>query len=60
MKLLSLLSANVRVIALYLACLAGKPMLFWWFGIIPLSAVALAGILWHRAAERLSIRLSGV
>ena len=60
MKLLSVLSANVRVIALFVACLAGNPILFWWFEIIPLSAVALAGILWHRAAERLSVRLSGV
>ena len=57
MKLQSLLSANVRVIALYAACLAGDPRLFWWFEIIPLSGVALAGILWHRRAERLSMRL---
>jgi phosphatidylglycerophosphate synthase len=60
MKMLSLLSSNVRVIAMYLAYRAGDPMLFWWFVIIPLSAVALVGILWHRAAERLSVRLSGV
>jgi CDP-diacylglycerol---serine O-phosphatidyltransferase len=60
MKTLALLSANVRVIAIYVACLAGDPSLFWWFEIIPLSAVALAGILWHRAAERLSARTSGV
>lgn len=57
MKLQSLLSGNVRVIAIYAACLAGTPTLFWWFEIIPLSAVALLGILWHRRAERLSARL---
>ncbi len=60
MKLQSLLSANVRVIAIYAACLAGAPSLFWWFEIIPLSAVALVGILWHRRAEHLSARLGEV
>ena len=54
MKLQAVLSANVRVIALYASCLAGTPTLFWWFEIIPLSAVALAGILWHRRAEHSS------
>ena len=54
MKLQALLSGNVRVIALYAACMAGMPALFWWFEIIPLSAVALAGILWHRHAEHSS------
>lgn len=54
MKLQALLSGNVRVIALYAACLAGTPALFWWFEIIILSAVALAGILWHRHAEHSS------
>lgn len=56
MRLQSLLSGNVRVIAIYVSCLAGDPRLFWWFELIPLSAVALAGILWHRRAERLSAR----
>lgn len=56
MKLLSLLSSNVRVIALYLACIFGDPVYFWWFEIIGLSAVAFSGILWHRRAERLSAR----
>jgi len=56
MKLQALLSANVRVIAIYVSCLAGDPRLFWWFEIVPLSAVALAGILWHRRAEQLSAR----
>ena len=59
MKLQSLLSANVRVIVLYAACLAGNPALFWWFEIIPLSTVALLGILWHRRAERLSMPPGG-
>ena len=58
MKFLSLLSTNVRVIALYLACVAGDPVYFWWFEIIGLSAVAFSGILWHRRAEGLSARVS--
>jgi phosphatidylglycerophosphate synthase len=59
MKLQVLLTGNVRIMALYAACLAGNPRLFWWFEILPLSAVALAGILWHRRAERLSARIDG-
>jgi phosphatidylglycerophosphate synthase len=54
MKLQALLSGNVRVMAIYVACLAGTPALFWWFEIIILSAVALTGILWHRHAEHSS------
>lgn len=54
MKLQAFLSGNVRVIAIYAACLASRPALFWWFEIIILSAVALAGILWHRYAEHSS------
>ena len=57
MKFLSLLSANVRVIAVYLACLAQDPVYFWWFEIIALSAVAFSGILWHRRAEQLAARV---
>jgi phosphatidylglycerophosphate synthase len=55
MKLLSLLSGNVRVIAIYVACLLGEPRYFWWFEIIALSAIAFFGILWHRRVERLLI-----
>jgi hypothetical protein len=55
MKVLALLSGNVRVMTLYLACLAGDPRFFWWFEIIALSAIAFYGILWHRRVERLLI-----
>jgi hypothetical protein len=56
MKAMALLTSNVRVLAIYAACLAGNPILFWLFEIIVLSPVALAGILWHRAAERITAR----
>ena len=52
MKAMSLLSANVRLIAVTLACAAGAPTLFWWIEIVPLTLVALATIGWHRRIER--------
>ena len=52
MRLLSLLSANVRVLAIFLACLAGRPTLFWWFEIVPLTLVAAFGLAWHRRVEQ--------
>jgi CDP-diacylglycerol---serine O-phosphatidyltransferase len=55
MRLMRLLCANVRVYAIFLACLAGNPLLFWWFELVPLTAVLLIGLVWHRAVE---IRLS--
>lgn len=56
MRLMWLLSANVRVYAIFLACLAGNPRLFWWFEIVPLTAILVAGLVWHRAVEA---RLAG-
>jgi hypothetical protein len=52
LRLMNLLSANTRVVILYLACLAGNPMLFWWIELGPLTLVAAAGIIWHRRIER--------
>lgn len=52
MKAMSLLSANVRLIAITLACVVGAPTLFWWIEIVPLTLVALATIGWHRRIER--------
>ena len=51
MKLMSLLSANVRVIAIFVACLVSSPQLFWWIEIAPLTLIALAAIVWHRRVE---------
>jgi hypothetical protein len=52
MKAMSLLSANVRLAAIALACGVGAPTLFWWIEIVPLTLVALATIGWHRRIER--------
>lgn len=51
LHLMSLLSANVRVIAIFLACTAGDPRFFWWFEIIPLTAILVIGLVWHRMVE---------
>ena len=55
LRLMSLLSNNMRVAAVYAACLVGDPSLFWWAELILLSLVALVGIAWHRRAERHAI-----
>jgi hypothetical protein len=52
MRLMSLLSANVRVYAIFLACLSGNPRWFWWFELVPLTAILLIGLAWHRNVER--------
>jgi hypothetical protein len=51
LRLMNLLSANTRVIAIYAACLAGDPRLFWWFELGPLTLVAVLAIAWHRRIE---------
>ncbi len=51
MRLMALLTANVRVWTLFLACLAGRPALFWWAQIVPLTLVAIVAIVWHRRVE---------
>jgi CDP-diacylglycerol---serine O-phosphatidyltransferase len=59
MRLLSLLTANVRVYAIFLACLAGDPLLFWWFELVPLTAILVIGLVWHRAVEARLVRSAG-
>lgn len=57
MKAMALLSANVRVEALFVACLIGAPMFFWWFEIVVLTLVAALTIRRHRQIE---MQLAGV
>jgi len=52
MRLASLLTANVRVLAVFAACVVGNPRLFWWVELGPLTGVAIVSILWHRRVER--------
>jgi hypothetical protein len=56
LRLMNLLSANMRVIAIYAACLAGDPRLFWWLELGPLTLVAVASITWHRRIEARTAR----
>ncbi len=51
MRLMCLLSANTRVQAIFVACVIGDPRLFWWFEIVALTAVLIAGFGWHRSVE---------
>lgn len=56
MRLQSLLSANMRVCAIFLSCLAGDARWFWWFEIGPLTAILLIGLIRHRRVEGRLIR----
>lgn len=59
LRLMSLLSANVRVYAIFVACMAGDPSLFWWFEILPMTAILITGLYWHRRLESRLIRNLG-
>jgi hypothetical protein len=52
LRLMALLSNNMRVLLICLACLAGDPRWFWWAELGPLTLIAVARILWHRRVER--------
>lgn len=45
------LSANTRVIAIWLACVFNHPAFFWWFEIVALTVVAIVAMAWHRRVE---------
>lgn len=52
LRLMALETANVRVLAIFVACLIGNPLLFYWFEIVPLTLVAALAIPLHRRVER--------
>ena len=52
MRVQSLLSANVRVWLIAIACLLGNPRIFWWAEITVLSLVTALGLMLHRRVER--------
>ncbi|WP_230480699.1 CDP-alcohol phosphatidyltransferase family protein [Sphingomonas sp. Leaf21] len=56
MRLMSLLSANVRVYTIFLACLAGDPRWLWWVELVPLTLILLTGLWWHRKVESRLVR----
>ena len=59
LRRLSILSANNRTIAIALACLAGNPLLYWYWEIAALSAIALAMAARLRAGEAAMIARPG-
>lgn len=56
MRTMALLSNNVRVIVLYLACLAGDPRWFWWIELAPLTIIAALCMWRHRQVEAMLVR----
>lgn len=56
LRLMSLLSANVRVYVIFLACIAGDPRFFWWFELVPQTLILAVGLAWHRAVEAHLVR----
>jgi CDP-diacylglycerol--serine O-phosphatidyltransferase len=56
LRLMALLTANVRVWAIFVACFAGNPRIFWWFEIVVLTLVTIVGLVWHRRVERAFVR----
>jgi hypothetical protein len=56
MRLMRLLTANTRVAAIFIACMAGNPRIFWWLELVPLTAILLVGLIWHRAVEHRLVR----
>lgn len=60
MRLMSLLSANVRVYVIFLACIFGNPRLFWWFELVPLNIILIFGLLQHRIVENRLRTVPGV
>ena len=51
LKLMAFESANMRVAAIFVACMAGNPKLFWWFEILVLSLLLAGTMFWHRRVE---------
>ncbi|MEG3089032.1 CDP-alcohol phosphatidyltransferase family protein [Sphingomonas sp. PB4P5] len=59
MKLMAFESANMRVAAIFLACLAGDPRLFWWFELVPLTLLLAGTLFWHRRVEAALVSPAG-
>lgn len=57
MRFMALLSANTRLLVLWIACVVGDPRLFWWVEIGPMSVLLVLTLLWHRRVETMTVRL---
>ena len=56
LKLMALLSNNMRVLIIFLACLAGMPQAFWIVELSGLTLVLVIGSLWLRRIESQMVR----
>jgi CDP-diacylglycerol---serine O-phosphatidyltransferase len=54
---MALLSANMRLLALWVACMLGDPRLFWWIELVPMTLVLTFTLSWHRRVEAMTVRL---
>lgn len=56
LKLMALLSNNMRVLIIFLSCLAGRPQAFWMIELTFLMMVLLTGSVWLRRIEARMVR----
>ncbi|SOB87919.1 CDP-alcohol phosphatidyltransferase [Sphingomonas guangdongensis] len=56
-RAMALLSANMRLLALWLACVLGNPRLFWWIELVPMTLILILTLSWHRRVEAMTVRL---
>jgi CDP-diacylglycerol--serine O-phosphatidyltransferase len=50
------LSQNLRLVALFVACLLGRMTWFLWYELVPLSLLTAIGVVWHRRIEAAMLR----
>lgn len=53
------LSQNMRLVVIFLACAGSRMTDFLWFVLIPLTALTLIGVVWHRTVEIRLLRAAG-
>lgn len=51
LRLMRLLSANMRVYTVFVACLLEAPALFWWFELGPMTGILIVGVAWRNRID---------
>ncbi|HEY0027319.1 MAG TPA: CDP-alcohol phosphatidyltransferase family protein [Allosphingosinicella sp.] len=59
LRLMALLTNNMRVLMIFAACLIGRPALFWWAEVTVSTAILVLGLVWLRSAERIGLEADG-
>jgi CDP-diacylglycerol---serine O-phosphatidyltransferase len=52
LRAMALLSANARIILIFLCCAFATPQHFWWIELVIMSGIAIFTMAWHRRIER--------